>query len=135
MAAVLLATLVAIILGFLWYGPLFGKAWMATMGITPEQVAEVKAKGMPKTTYPLMILSSLVMAFVLGHVYLFGSTFTGTFGVMGGLSAAFWSWLGFVAPVLLGGVLWEKKSWKWWLILSGYYLVSLLLQGIVFALV
>ena len=73
------------------------------------------------------------MAFVLSHALIFASTYLH----VGGLSAAFqagaWNWLGFVVPVSLGSVLWEGKSWKWWCITAGYYLVSLFLMSLVLA--
>jgi hypothetical protein len=34
--AVIIAVVVLEALGFAWYGPLFGKAWIAAMGHTPE---------------------------------------------------------------------------------------------------
>ena len=48
--AVLACGVVAMILGFLWYGPLFGKKWSQLMGwgeMTPELMAE-KQKGARK---------------------------------------------------------------------------------------
>ena len=36
--AVLVATVLAFVLGGLWYGPLFGKAWLAAMGKTEEDI-------------------------------------------------------------------------------------------------
>lgn len=33
--AVVLAAVVSMIVGWLWYGPLFGKQWMALMGWKP----------------------------------------------------------------------------------------------------
>lgn len=46
----------------------------------------------------------------------------------------FWNWLGFVAPVTLGGVLWEGKPWKLWGLNNGYQLLSLLVMGVILAL-
>ncbi len=34
--AVIVAALASFPLGMLWYGPLFGKAWMAASGVTKE---------------------------------------------------------------------------------------------------
>ena len=34
-----LAALVPMIIGFFWYGPLFGNAWMKEMGFTKESLA------------------------------------------------------------------------------------------------
>lgn len=52
-------------------------------------------------------------------------------GIMGGLQAGWWNWLGFVAPTTVGMVLWEGKPWKLWIITAGFYLLSLLLMGVI----
>jgi len=131
--AVIGAAIVACVIGFLWYGPLFGKQWMASAGLSPEKLDEMKAKGMG-TTYVLMVLSALVMSYVLAHVLVFASTYMNVSGITAGLSSGFWNWLGFVAPVSLGAVLWDGKSWTYWFITAGYYLVSLLVMGVILAL-
>lgn len=131
--AVVSATVIAIILGFLWYGPIFGKKWMAEAGITPEKLARDKAKGMGKT-YAIMIVSTCVMSYVLSHVLVFASMYLQTSGITAGISTGFWMWLGFVMPVSLGSVLWDGKSWTYWFITAGYYLVALIFMGIVLAL-
>ena len=38
--AVLVATLSTFLVGWLWYGPLFGKAWMSASGMTEEKVQQ-----------------------------------------------------------------------------------------------
>lgn len=130
--AVIVSTILSMILGFLWYGPLFGKPWMTLMGITKESMSG-NQKGMGKT-YALMALGSLITVFVLAHVVVFASAYTNTVGWMAGVSAAFWSWIGFVAPISMGTVLWEGKPWKLWLINSSYYLVSFIISGTILAL-
>ena len=126
---VLVAAIVNIALGFAWYSKsLFGKAWMKELGLTEASLQANKKK--MNTTYALMTLASLIMAYVLGHfVILFG---TETF--MEGLQAGFWIWLGFIATTALNGVLWEKKSWNYYGITAGYYLVSLCLMGVILTL-
>lgn len=132
--AVVGAAVIAIVLGFLWYGPLFGRAWMKSMGMDMDEM-KAKAKGDKKMqmammrSYGIMMLSSLVMAFVLAHSLYFASAVLQISGIPAAFQAAVWNWLGFIAPVSLGGVLWESKTWKWWAITSGYYLVSLFLMG------
>lgn len=79
------------------------------------------------------MLSSLVMAYVLAHSIVFGSSYLGVYGAMAGAICAFWSWLGFIAPITLHSVIWEGKSWRLWLLNNGYNLVSLVLIGIVLA--
>lgn len=127
--AVVVAAAVSIVLGFLWYGPLFGKKWMALAGITPPQTGEEK-KGMTRS-YLLMTLGSLVMSYVLAHAVVFGNGYLMTSGASAGASAGFWNWLGFIAPVTLSVVLWEGKSWKLWFLNNGYYLISLVLMGVI----
>jgi hypothetical protein len=128
--AVLVAAVAAFILGWLWYGPLFGKPWVALMKITPEQMAEGQKKGMAKP-YTIMFIGTLVMSFVLAHALVFAAAYMNVGGFSAGLQAGFWNWLGFIVPVMLGGVLWEGKPWKLWWINVGYYLVSLLVMGII----
>jgi hypothetical protein len=131
--AVLLNVVIAMGLGFLWYGPLFGKKWIASMGWTEAQVQEKMKQGMGKS-YALMALGALIMSFVLSHSLIFAATYLSVSGIPAGLETGFWNWIGFVAPVLVGGVLWEGKKWMWYVINAGYYLVLLCLMGIILAL-
>ena len=133
--AVIGAVIVAVVLGFVWYGPLFGKQWMRLVGISHEQMEDAKRRGMAGMwrTYLMMIVGTLVMAYVLAHVIAaFGEALGESIGGTGA-TAGLWMWLGFVAPVTLGSVLWENRPWKYWFIVSGYYLVSLVLMGIIIA--
>ena len=95
--AVVGAAVVAMGLGFLWFGPLFGKQWMASIGITPEKMetmkAEAKQKGMGKT-YAIMTVTTLIMSFVLSHSLIFASTYLEISGISAGLQTGFWNWLG-----------------------------------------
>ena len=126
------AAVASMVIGYLWYGPIFGKKWMALSGITQDQISASKKKGMVKE-YALMFVGSLVMAYVLAHAFVFASTYMKVSGTMAGLSVGFWNWLGFIAPVTLGVVLWEGKSPKLWVLNNGYYLFSLLVMGAILA--
>lgn len=130
--AVVVCALVSVGLGFAWYGPLFGKSWLALAGITPDKIAAAKAKNM-QPLYGLALVGSLVMSYVLAHALVFSSAYMSVSGVSAGLQVGFWNWLGFIAPVTLSSVLWEGKPWKLWLLNNGYYLVSLLLMGVILA--
>lgn len=129
--AVLLNAIIAMVIGFLWYGPVFGKQWTASMGWTEAQVQE-RMKKSGSLSYLWMLLGALVMALVLGHSITFTAAYQTFTGPALGVWIAFWCWAGFVAPSSLAGVLWEGKPWKWWFILNGYYLVTLIVMGIVF---
>ena len=112
--AVFVAALSSIVLGSLWYGPVFGKPWMKMMGMTKESMKGVSSSEMGKL-YGIQFVGSLVMAFVLAKT--------------AGLLSPFWIWVGFVAPVTLTTVLWEGKPWKLWLLNNGYYLILLMLMS------
>ncbi|OHA21318.1 MAG: hypothetical protein A2849_03215 [Candidatus Taylorbacteria bacterium RIFCSPHIGHO2_01_FULL_51_15] len=131
--AVLVCGVASMVLGSLWYGPLFGKQWIALSGMTPEQMEQGKKKGMAKL-YALSFLGSLLMAYVLAHSLIFASSYFETSGISAGLMAGFWSWLGFVAPVTLGSVLWDGKPWRLWILNNGYQLLLLLIMGAILAL-
>src|SRR5258706_8417240 len=64
MLAVLIAVVANFILGFLWYTPLFGKAWAKEMGINTDQKppASALAKGMI-----FMVIGNFLMAYVFAH--------------------------------------------------------------------
>lgn len=126
--AILAAAIANMALGFLWFGPLFGKKWLALSGRSAESLDSEKSKGMAMT-YVVQIVGALLMSYVLAHAIVFGTAYTGTVGIVGGLTAAFWYWLGFVAPVTVGDVLWNGRSWTFWSITAGYYLAAMLLMA------
>ena len=131
--AVLAAAVSSMVIGFLWYGPLFGKQWMAWSGMSAADKDKASSSGMGKS-YALMLVGSLVMAFVLAHALVFASAYLDAAGVSAGLAAGFWNWLGFIAPVTLGSVLWDNKPWKLWVLNNAYQLVTLCVMGVILAL-
>ncbi len=129
--AVLVSAVVSMVLGSLWYGPLFGKRWMALSGINPDMMNDPKAKAAMGKSYSIMFVGSLLMSYVLAHAIVFASAYLKVEGIAAGLMAGLWNWMGFIAPVTLGTVLWEGKSWKLWFLNNGYQLVYLLLAGVI----
>jgi len=127
--AVIIAAVANMVIGFLWYGPIFGKTWAALSGINPDPA---KAEGMGKR-YVLAMLGSLIMAYVLAHSLVFASSYMQVSGASAGAMAGFWSWLGFIAPVTLGSVLWDGKPWKLWILNNAHYLVALVVMGVILA--
>lgn len=132
--AVLVAAIASMAIGSFWFSMKgFGKQWMELSGITPGTVDAAKTKGMQKT-YAIAFVGSLVMSYVLAHALVFASAYTQTSGVSAGLMVGFWNWLGFVAPVTLGVVLWEGKPWKLWILSNAYYLITFLVMGLILVL-
>lgn len=131
--AVLVAAIASMVIGFLWYGPIFGKQWIALSGMNPTQMDKIKPGGMSKT-YLLAFIGSLLISYVLAHAIIFAGTYMHVEGINLGLTAGFFNWLGFIAPVSFGSVLWEQKPWKLWFIDNSYHLVTLMVMGIILAL-
>ena len=123
---VVLAGIVGMTVGALWYGPIFGKQWMKLMGFTKETIDEVKKNGM-MVSYGLGFLGQLVTAYALALLTAFGFQYFGGFSY----STIFWIWFGIVLPIQMGGVLWENKSWKLFILNSSYFLIQLLAIGLV----
>ena len=127
--AVLVAAAASFILGWIWYGPVFGKIWMGLSGISPGKPSTTKMI----TVSALGFVGALLMSYVLAHALIFASAYTKSEGVGAGLMVGFWNWLGFIAPVTSGAVLWEGKSWKLWVLNNAYWLISLLGMGVILA--
>lgn len=128
--AVVVATVVAMALGFLWYSnTLFGKAWTKAMGWSAKDMEKMK-KDMDMTkTYGMTAVAALVMAYVLAY-------FLGLLKVTDaalGAQVGFWVWLGFVATTSLTNVVFEGKNWTSYWIGMGYQLVSLAAMGAIIA--
>ncbi len=121
--AVLVAAILPMVVGSLWYGPLFGKSWTALMELTEE---EIKADFNPVKSYGLSFVMALVMAFVLAYVVGMGEGGT-TNGMMYGALL----WLGFIVPYGFQSVAFEMKKSPIYLLSITYNLVVLLLMGLV----
>ena len=123
--ALLVAALVRIVVGAIWYSPvLFVNRWLAMVTQTPEQM---KA-GMTKNIVTDLV-GSFIMAFVLVHaVHYAGATSAGQ-----GAAVGFFNWLGFIATVSLSTVNYEKRPFMLWVINNGYQLITLLIMGAIVA--
>jgi hypothetical protein len=132
--AIAIAVVANFILGFIWYTPLFGKAWAREMGFAPDMKppASALARGMI-----LMLIGNFLMAWVFAHNLAVWNPITwgknpseipeAAFAA----SAAFFTWLGFFVPQDLGVVTWGMKSWKLFFINTTYHLLSLVLVAFI----
>ena len=125
------------VLGALWFSPVvFGKMWMKLMNISPEEMSGGK-KGMGKK-YFAGFVSHVVMAYVMFWIVGASAVFMNSIGqemgnVALGAVTGFWIWIGFVATVSLGSVLWEKRPLKLYLLNNAYNLVSFVMMGVIVA--
>lgn len=119
LAAVAVAAIVSVVLGFIWYSPsVFGKKWMKLVGL--KKMGDNMAVGAIG-----MLVLSLIVAHVLGAFTVYLNATNWTDGALVGLMA----WIGFVGAINLNNVLFRKEPWNLFFIEAGYQLVSLLVMG------
>jgi hypothetical protein len=124
--AILVSVIISVVLGFLWYGPFFGKKWMAYMGMT------MPAEKPPFKTMLKPIILSLVGAIfmsVLTAIAIGMAKLSGPTTIWCGLLVAASNWLGFVVPPHFNSVGWEGKPWGLFFINVGYWLAYLVIIG------
>lgn len=126
--AILLCGISSMIIGFLWYGPLFGKEWMKLAGFTSEKMA--KAKKSMTQIYTLMFILSLIMAWILFHFIWYAAP--ANFTLFISVKVAVYAWI-FIAAASLTKFLFSssREPLKLLFIETGYHLTSLIAMGII----
>lgn len=117
--AVVVAALSGFAIGSLWYGPIFGKAWMRLTGMTKEKGAQASMAVTFGGAYALNFLAAA------GIAMLNGSHTGWLFGLHTGLAGAFF----FVAPALGVIYLFEQQPFRLWLVNAGYQLFNFSAMG------
>jgi hypothetical protein len=131
--AILVSVVVSFAIGGLWYGPLFGRAWRTAIGVAPDAKPSGTEMG---RAFALNILGILLMAFALDHLVIGARILSVNHGepyhpTSYALFAAFLAWFGFVVPILLNGVAFEGRSWRFFGINATYQLISLIVMGLI----
>lgn len=118
--AVLVASLSAFVVGFLWYSPVFlGKIWMKEAGLTQEKVSQ---SNMAKI-FSLSFLLTLIICFNL-------AAFLGTdAGFLWGMIYGGLAGIGWVAASLGVLFLFEGRTLKLFLIDGGYQAITYMVAG------
>ncbi len=120
------SAILSMIVGGIWYGPLFGKKWLEVIGAT--ELDKMRREEMQKAALPLYVIQ---FALSLLQVYVLANLIHWTKGE--GAWVAFFMWLGFVMPTVAGSAMWNNNSnkvkWAMFLIQSGYQLVMFLIYG------
>ena len=146
--AVLVCGIAAMVVGFIWYGPLFGKAYMKTMGadtMTPEQKAAMKKSmgGMYFLQFILSLVTAWALSLFINLCAPFSSVFLetklpNTFVCYPGSSPiwiAILIWFGFVMTTTASGALWsgkpKKMAWSFFWITAGAQLVTFIVFGLI----
>jgi hypothetical protein len=122
--AVFVAAVVAFVIGFLWHGPLFGKQWIALMGIPQAKVDAMRAKGMGPMVPQMIaaVVQQLIIASVISRL----ATVIGVTGAVQAIVFAIFLWFAFIVTVQLNTVLWENRKMNLYLFTISYHLVSMI---------
>jgi hypothetical protein len=122
--SVIAAALSTFMIGGLWYSPaVFGKAWMKENGFTEE---DVKGRNVAKVfglAFVLAIVSAVNLAMFMGPEN------DPTMGALWGFLAG----AGWVATFVGTHYLFERRSFKLFLINAGYSVVALTIMGVILA--
>lgn len=149
-----IAAVVPLLIGFIWYGPLFSKAWMKEMSFTEESLKDTNMVVVFLVSYILgfMIALGLLPAVVhqmgiystlaaepdfkdgMGEAFQTFSILMETYGsnfrtfkhgaFHGGLTAVF-----IAVPILAIQAMFERKSLKYIAINGGYWIITLAIMG------
>ena len=108
--AVLIAAVVSVVIGFVWYSRyLFGKEM------------QTGSKG--------AIFWNGLVAILIAYILAFFEAFLGVTTVSDGMFVGFLVWIGFVATTQIYAVIWSKMTFKHFLVHSGCQLLTYLAMG------
>lgn len=122
--AVIIAALSTFLIGGLWYSPaVLGKLWMRENGFTEESLKPANLGRIFGLSFFLSLIAAINLAMFLGtenrpHM-----------GALWGFAAGF----GWVATFIGTHYLFERKSFKLFLINAGYSVVALTVMGLILA--
>jgi hypothetical protein len=129
--AIILVTIASFMGGALWFGPIFGKAWMKIHHA--HALSKEETQKAMKGSWKLM-LGEFILTFVINFFLYFIVSQSSM--LMFALGTAFYIWLGFVLPTTVSSVLWgnddRKVMFKKVAISSIYRLLVLLAAAYVF---
>lgn len=148
--ALFVAALSTLVIGCIWYNPkVFGTIWMKESGLTEEKI-----KG---ANMPLIFIMAVFFAFLIAMILQFLTIHQwGAFGMIGGENTTetkpsynafmndygttfrtfkhgalhgFLAGLFLAFPMIATNALFERKSWKYTFINSGYWMICFTIMG------
>ncbi len=152
--AILVAALVPMIMGFIWYNPkVLGNAWMQAAGITEDKMKGANMAVIFGVSFLLSFLLAFSIQFMVIHQYHFGSMlFKTTYmdqntelgamykSIMDQYGSAYRTFKhgalhGFIGglfvatPILATNALFERKGFKYIAINCGYWIITMMIMG------
>ena len=128
--AIAASAVIVMALGFLWYGPIFGKQWATAMGWESLSEKKIKAKQAEATPgYIASIIGALLTAYLLS--VLLNGVADRTWMSGAGLGALVW--LGVMAPTAITTGLFQDTNKSVIYLNIGYQLLYMLVLGAMLA--
>ncbi len=121
--AILVATVIGFAIGGLWYGPLFGDAWLAALGKTADQIQP------SPTPFIISFFTALITAVVLA--LFINALNISTLG--GGVQIGLLVGIGFIATAMASDSAFGDTGLNLWLIQSGYRVLYSVVMGAILA--
>ncbi len=126
--AVIVAALIAFLIGGVWYTALFGKLWIKKLhGYSEGKVKEMQARRPPPVFFGGMIVSYCMLALVLALLI----SGLQEKSAQSGAALGFLLWLGPAAAIGMTGWIASDKPIGVYLIDAGCWLVYLVLMGLI----
>jgi hypothetical protein len=121
--AVIVSAVVYFIIGGLWFGVVFGKAWLSAVG---KSVEELEKTTMPVgALYTLAFITSLILCYTLNALLQRG----GKQSAGEGVKLAICLWIGIVATTTGPIFMFSGLSLRLFLLDAGYPLVAMIVSG------
>lgn len=126
--AIVVGAVLSMVIGAVWYGPLFGRKWLEIVGATAEDLeARKKMQAAAGPLYVVQFVLTLFQVLVLAHLVADTTR-------VGGLERSLWIWAAFVIPTLAGAVMWTNEEGRRkrarFLIQGGYQLTIFIVFGL-----
>ena len=124
--AVIVAAIAYWLLGAIWYGVVFGEAWMALEHMTAEQARSMN----PVLPYVITLVLNVLIAYALAQICIWRNANT----LGRGASVGVLLWVGFVGPVTFTTYMYEMRPKELYAInqffpLAGFVLMGAILGG------
>lgn len=124
--AVIVAAIAYWLLGAIWYGVVFGEAWMALEHMTEEQARSMN----PVLPYVITLVLNVLIAYALAQICIWRNADT----LGRGASVGVMLWIGFVGPVTFTTYMYEMRPKELYAInqffpLAGFVLMGAILGG------
>ena len=117
--AILVATAAAFALGYVWYGPAFGKAWLAALGKTEDDIQPSPTPFV--VSFVAALATCIVVAALMGGL--------GMTGIANGAVLGFVTGVAFIAASMASDTAFCGWGWKLWAIQAGYRVAYSIIMG------